>query len=100
MEPIFSMTTLQRNPNQVKAAAKDSVVRITEQGTGAYVFCSEEAFERRIQMERSEAMFEARLSESIGRGLADIESGFYTTSIEGAFMRAEELRNRSVVGRA
>ena len=45
MEPIFSMTTLQRNPKQVKTAAHDSIVRITEQGAGAYVFCSEEAFE-------------------------------------------------------
>ena len=44
MEPIFSMTTLQRNPSQVKEAARDSVVRITEQGAGAYVFCSEEEF--------------------------------------------------------
>ena len=42
MEPIYSMTTLQRNPSQVKAAARDSVVRITEQGAGAYVFCSAE----------------------------------------------------------
>lgn len=94
MEPIFSMTTLQRNPKQVKAAAHDSIVRITEQGVGAYVFCSEEAFERRIAAEREEAAFEARLSEAIGRGVADIEAGRFTTSVEDAFQRADELRKK------
>ncbi len=92
MEPIFSMTTLQRNPSQVKEAARDSVVRITEQGAGAYVFCSEEEFERRIAAEREDAAFEARLSEAVGRGIADIEAGRYETSVEGAFARADELR--------
>ena len=89
------MTTLQRNPSQVKEAARDSVVRITEQGAGAYgayVFCSEEEFERRIAAEREDAAFEARLSEAVGRGIADIETGRYETSVEGAFARADELR--------
>ena len=94
MEPIYSMTTLQRNPSQVKAAARDSVVRITEQGAGAYVFCSEEAFERRIAAEREDAAFEARLTEAVGRGIADIEAGRFTTSVEEAFARAEELRRK------
>lgn len=92
MEPIFSMTTLQRNPGQVKSAAQDSVVRITEQGAGAYVFCSEETFERRIAAEREDAAFEARLSEAVGRGIADIEAGRFTTSVDDAFQRAAELR--------
>ena len=94
MEPIFSMTTLQRNPKQVKVAARDSIVRITEQGVGAYVFCSEEAFERRIAAEREEAAFEARLLEAIGRGVADIEAGRFTTSVEDAFQHADELRKK------
>lgn len=94
MEPIFSMTTLQRSPNEVKKAARDSVVRITEQGAGAYVFCSEDAFEKRIAREREDAAYEARLLEAVGRGVADIEAGRYTTSIDEAFTRADELRMR------
>ncbi len=94
MEPIFSMTTLQRNPGQVKSAAQDSIVRITEQGAGAYVFCSEEAFEHRIAAEREDAAFEARLSEAVGRGIADIEAGRFTTSVEDAFRRADDLRRK------
>ena len=94
MEPIYSMTTLQRSPSQVKDAARDSIVRITEQGAAAYVFCSEEAFERRIAAEREDAAFEARLMESVGRGVADIEAGRFVTSVEEAFDRADALRRR------
>ena len=98
MEPIFSMTSLQRTPSEVKAAARDSVVRITEQGAAAYVFCSEEAFARRIEAERAEAAFEARLEEAVGRGLADIEEGRYSTSIDEAFARADHLRAQRAAG--
>lgn len=94
MEPIYSMTTLQRNPSQVKEAARDSVVRITEQGAGAYVFCSEDAFERRIAAEREDAAYEARLVEAVGRGIADIEAGRYVASVDEAFRQADELRRK------
>lgn len=94
MEPIFSMTTLQRSPSKVKEAARDSVVRITEQGAAAYVFCSEDAFERRIAQERANAAYEARLADAVGRGIADIEAGRYVTSVDEAFARAEQVRAR------
>lgn len=92
MESINSMTTLQRNPSQVKSAAHDDVARITEQGTGAYVFCSEEVFEERIAKEREDAAYDARLIESVGRGVADIQAGRYVTSLDEAFECAAELR--------
>lgn len=88
------MTTLQRNPSKVKAAAESSIVRISEQGTGAYVFCSEDAFEQRIAREREDAAFEARLAEAIGRGASDIEAGRFTTSVDEAFSRADQLRRK------
>ncbi|MDO4428578.1 MAG: hypothetical protein Q4B91_03605 [Atopobiaceae bacterium] len=88
------MTTLQRNPSQVKDAARDSVVRITEQGAGAYVFCSEKAFEHRIAQEREDAAFETRLSEAVGRGLADIDADRFVTSVAEAFDAADALRSK------
>lgn len=94
MEPIFSMTTLQRNPSAVKKEAQESLVRITEQGGQGYIFCSEEAFEARLQREREDAAYEARLLDSVGRGIADIENGRYVTSIEEAFAQADEKRLR------
>lgn len=68
--------------------------RIAEQGVGACAFCSEEAFERRAASEREETTFEARLSEAVGRGIADIEAGRLSTSVEAAFQRARELRKK------
>jgi len=94
MEPIFSMTALQRTPSLVKDAASSSVVRITEQGSGAYVFCSEEAFEQRIAKERADAAYEARLLEAVDRGVADIAAGRYVTSVDVAFSRADALREK------
>lgn len=92
MEPIFSMTTLQRSPSKVKQAALDNVVRITEQGSGGYVFASEKAFADYIARQREEAVAEARITDSIDRGIADIESGQFVTSLEIAFARAAEAR--------
>jgi PHD/YefM family antitoxin component YafN of YafNO toxin-antitoxin module len=94
MDPIYSMTTLQRNPSVVKEDAKKGLVRITEQGAGAYVFCGEQAFERIIAQAREDAAYEARAIDAAERGAADIEAGRYTTSIDDAFNRARELRGK------
>lgn len=92
MEPLFSMTTLQRNPSTVKESAQHELVRITEQGRTGYVFASDEVFERVIARERADAAYEARLLESVGRGAADIEAGRFSTSAQEAFAKASELR--------
>lgn len=86
------MTTLQKNPSEVKKQAQHDLVRITEQGGTGYIFCSEEAFERRIEKEREEAAYEARLVDAVGRGIADVEAGRYVTSIEEAFEEADRRR--------
>lgn len=93
MESIYPITSLQRNLTAVKQSARDSMVRITEQGSGAYVFGSEQAFRDRIAQERAEAAFEARLEEATSRGLTDISAGRYATSIDEAFSRAAKIRD-------
>ncbi len=40
------------------------------------------------------ARVEARLLDAVGRWVADIEAGRYTTSVDKAFARADELRAR------
>ena len=94
MEPIFTMTALQRNTSEVKKAARDEVVRITDQGSAGFVFSSEEAFERRIAAEREDAAYEARLLEAVGRGAADIGAGRFVESIDEAFEKAASMRRR------
>ena len=92
MEPIYSMTALQRNISQVKESARNSVVRITEQGGAAFVFSSEEAFERRIAAEREDAVYETCMLESVGRGVADISAGRFSESIIEVIERADAMR--------
>ena len=94
MEPIYSMTTLQRSPGKVKEDARRGLVRITEQGSGSYVFCGEDAFEDYIARQREDAAYEARIIEAVGRGLADIDAGRFTESVDEAFARAAALRAR------
>lgn len=94
MDAIYSMTVLQRTPSKVKEAAKNNLVCIIEQGRGAYVFCSDEVFEERIEREREDAAYEARVLDSVRRGLSDIEEGRFTDSVDDAFARAEMMRSR------
>ena len=94
MEPIHTMTTLQRSPGKVKEDARRGLVRITEQGGENYVFCSESAFDEYVARQREDAAYEARLIDAVGRGLADIEAGRFTESIDDAFARAAEMRAR------
>ena len=94
MEPIHTMTALQRSLGKVKEDANRGLVRITEQGGGNYVFCSEAAFDEYVARQREDAAFEARLIDAVGRGMVDIEAGRYTESIDDAFARAAELRTR------
>lgn len=48
MDAIYSVTALRDHPREVKQAARERLVRITENGNGAYVFCSEEVFQREV----------------------------------------------------
>ena len=75
LEPIYPITALQKNTAEVKEAARRDVIRITENGVGAYVFASEEVFERSVREAADRAVEEALLSGAIERGRADIAAG-------------------------
>ena len=95
MEAIYPITALQKDPKRVREEAKKGVVRISENGNAAYIFCSEEVFEQRIAAERAEAAYEARKADSIERGLADLSVGAYVGSLHDAFSRAARLRSEN-----
>ena len=77
LEPIYPITALQKKTAEVKEAARQNVIRITENGVGAYVFASEEVFERSMREAAERAVEEALLSGVIERGRADIAAGKY-----------------------
>lgn len=95
MDPIFSMTALLRTPGEVKEAARKGLVRITEQGGGGFVLFGEQAFADYIEHVREAAVAEARVTDSIDRGISDIEEGQFVDTINIAFARAEEARSQN-----
>jgi len=84
MHKIYSSTALRDNQREVKQAACEDVVRITENGCGAYVFCSEEVFERELRKAAEEALFQAEVAAAVERGRADISAGRCVEGIEAA----------------
>lgn len=93
MNPIFPISALQKRQREVKEAADNDIVRITENGVGAYVFCSEAAFKRALEDAAEEAAYEARVELAILRGRADIAAGHFVEGIDVA--RAEVERRLS-----
>lgn len=84
MDAIYSATALRDHPQEVKQAARERLVRITENGNGAYVFCSEEVFQREIDDAVERTLYAQRVSDAMGRGRADIAAGRYVEGIEAA----------------
>ena len=94
MDAIFSATALRDRSREVKEAAHKGIVRITENGCGAYVFCSEDVFRGELERAREEAHYEARVSEAIERGMADYEAGRYVVGIDAGKAAVAEMRER------
>ena len=91
MTKIFSSTALRDRQREVKEAADREVVHITENGSSAYIFCSEEVFEQHIARAVDEALYEAQVASAIERGLLDIQAGRYVEGIDAA---REEVRRK------
>lgn len=82
---VYPVSALQRNSREVREAAKEKLLRITENGASAYVFCSEEVLDRTIREAVNEALYEHACLAAIERGEAEIDEG-------SAFDSVEELR--------
>lgn len=65
---VYPVSALQRNSREVRDAAKEKLLRITENGASAYIFCSEEVLERTINRAVEEALYERECLEAIERG--------------------------------
>lgn len=84
MDAIFSATALRDHPREVKAAARENLVRITENGNGAYVFCSEDVFKREIDEAVERALYVERVESAILSGRDAIAAGNYVEGIDAA----------------
>lgn len=65
-------------------------MRITENGNGAFVFCSEEIYREKIAEAAEQAAYETRVSMGIERGRVDVAAGrVFDGSLDNLFAEAE-----------
>ena len=91
MEAIYSSVALRDRQREVKEAARKDVVHITENGNGAFVFCSEEVFERRMRQVAEDAIYAERMSWVVREGREDVANG-RTYSMEQGFAQIAARR--------
>lgn len=91
---IYSSTALATRQREVKDVADHQVVYITENGNGAYVFCSEEVFDRELTRAREEARYEAEMQTVLRQARHQLDSGEYTTDLKA--FRASVLAERGI----
>ena len=92
MEAIYPFSALKTNQREVKDAALEGVVHVTENGRGAFVFCSEDVFDRKLQEAAEAAVYAERIAASIRQGRADIEEG---RCVEGIKEALEVIRKKA-----
>lgn len=92
MDAVYSATALRDRQREVKAAARERLVRITENGNGAYVFCSENVFQREVDDAVERALYARRVEDAIAAGRAAIASGDYVEGIAAARAAVAERR--------
>lgn len=92
MEAIYPFTALKTNQRELKNAASNDIVHITENGKGAFVFCSEEVFERRVSDAVAEAVYAERLAASIRQGREEIAQGHHVEGTQNAIDAIMERR--------
>ena len=91
MTTIYSSAALKTRQREVKDAALKDVVHITENGNGAFVFCSEEIFEQKLRDAAEEAAYTERVRAVVERGRADYAAG---RVVEGTSAALAEIAKR------
>lgn len=94
-DAVFPVSALQKNQREVREAARRKMLRITENGSSAYVFCSEEVLARTIDQAVEDALYERECLEAIERGEEDIAAGRSVTGAD-AFKAAVANRRKRV----
>ena len=80
---IVSSKTFRANQCEMKEIADREVIHITENGAGAYIFCSEDVFRREAERLADEIRYEREFEEVVARGMADVVAGrTYSGSID------------------
>ena len=93
MKTIYSSVALRDRQREVKDAARKDVVHITENGNGAFIFCSEEVFEKYMRRAADEALYAERMAQVVQEGREDVTKD-RTYSIDEGFAAIEARRKQ------
>jgi len=96
ISPIFSFSALKSNQREVKDRGRTEVVHITENGNAAFVFCSEEVFEREKARAVEDAISELQIAEIIERGREDVAAGRIVAGLDAGRARMLAAWGRDV----
>lgn len=75
MTAIYSSAALKTRQREVKDAARKEVVHITENGNAAFVLCSEEIFQQKLDEAAEQAAYAERMRAALLDGKADAAEG-------------------------
>lgn len=92
---VYPISALQKNQREVREAARKKLLRITENGASAYVFCSEEVLKRTIDEAVADALYERDCLEAFDIGDREIREGRCVEGID-ALDRAVRARRQQV----
>ncbi|OUN46097.1 hypothetical protein B5G20_09505 [Collinsella sp. An7] len=92
---VYPISALQNNQREVREAARKKLLRITENGTSAYVFCSEEVLKRTIDEAVADALYERDCLEAFDTGEREIREGRCVEGID-ALDRAVRAQRQQV----
>lgn len=93
MTAIYSSVALKNRQREIKDIARKEIVHITENGNGAFVFCSEELFEKALEDAREQGAYETRLALALDKADRDLAEDRVYSDVKGA--RASAKKNRA-----
>ncbi len=93
MPAIFPSVALKNRQREIKAIADREPVYITENGSGKYVFLSEEVLERVISDAVEQALYENRVMQALGESREDFRKGRCYSSREELMAAVERKRS-------
>ncbi len=93
MDSVFPSYALYDRLDEVVKAAHEGVVHIVDAGEDpAFVFCSEEVFQRQLEEAAEQALHDAAVEEAVALGCGAAEAGDYIEGSEAAFAEIERRR--------
>lgn len=91
---VYPVSALQKSQRELREAARTKLLHITENGSSAYIFCSEDVLKRTIDEAVDRALYERECLEAIERGEDDIARGRCVRGVDALEREVATRRKR------